>query len=172
MVNGASWQDPPFTIHYSQFTNWEEGRMVRSGLILGGLALLVSAGATLISPVCAPCVAIFLGLGAGYLASAFEKPTTSASTSKAGAISGAIAGAGAILGQIVGAIINSTLVGPENLQAIYEKLGVPTSGMNLAQTYWIGMVGGTACFSVLDVLVMAGFGAVGGLLWWRTAGQR
>ncbi len=146
--------------------------MYRSGLIVGGLALIVAAGATLISPVCAPCVAIFLGLAAGYLASVFDKPATSASTSKAGAISGAIAGAGAILGQILGAVINSTIVGPQNLQAIYEKLGVPTSGMNIGQTYWIGMVGGTVCFSVLDVLVMAGFGAVGGLLWWRTTGKR
>ncbi len=145
--------------------------MVRAGLMLGALALLVSAGATLISPVCAPCVAIFLGLGAGYLASVFDKPTTSAATSKSGAIGGAIGGVGAILGQILGAIINSTIVGPQNLQAIYEKLGVPTSGMNLAQTYWIGMVGGTVCFSVLDVLVMAGFGAVGGLLWWQAAGK-
>ncbi len=145
--------------------------MVRSGLILGALALIIAAGATLISPICAPCTAIFLGLAAGYLASVFDKPSTSASTSRVGAISGAIAGAGAILGQVLGTVINSAIIGPDNLQAIYQKLGVPTSGIDLVQTYWIGLVGGTVCFSVLDVLVMAGFGTVGGLLWWQTAGK-
>ena len=145
--------------------------MVRSGLILGALALFVSAGATLISPVCVPCIAIFLGLGAGYLAGLFDKPATSSATSKAGAIGGAVGGIGAILGQVIGAVINSTIVGPQGLQSIYEKLGVPTGNMNLTQTYWIGVVGGTLCFSVLDVLLMAGFGAVGALLWWQTTGK-
>ncbi len=145
--------------------------MYRAGLILGGLALVVAAGATLISPLCAPCTAVFLGLAAGYLASVFDKPATSASTSKVGAISGAIAGAGAILGQIIGAVINSSIMGPDSLQSIYQKLGVNTAGMNVTQLYWLGIVGGALCFSVLDVLLMAGFGAVGGLLWWRTAGK-
>lgn len=145
--------------------------MYRAGWIVGAVALFVAAGAALLSPVCAPCFSIFLGLGAGYLAGVFDKPATSTATSKVGAIGGAIGGGGAILGQIIGALINSSIVGPEGLQNIYQKLGVPTASLNLSQTYWIGMVGGTLCFSVLDIIVMAGFGAVGGLLWWQTAGK-
>ncbi len=145
--------------------------MVRSGLIVGALALIVAAGATLLSPLCVPCFAVFLGLGAGYLAGVFDKPSTSSSTSRVGAIGGAIGGVGAIVGQIIGAIINGAVVGPEGLQKVYQAFGVPTSGMNLGQTYWIGVVGGTLCFSVLDILAMAGFGAVGALLWWQSTGK-
>ncbi len=145
--------------------------MIRSGLILGALALLVTAGATLLSPVCAPCSTIFLGLAAGYLAGVFDKPLTSSSTSRVGAIGGAIGGVGAIFGQIIGTAINAAVVGPEGLQNIYQQLGVPTGAMDLTRTYWIGTVGSALCFSVLDTLLMAAFGAVGGLLWWRISGK-
>jgi hypothetical protein len=43
--------------------------------------------------------------------------------------------------------------------------------MDIPLTYWLGMVGGTLCFSVLDIIITAGFGAAGGLLWWQTAGR-
>ena len=66
--------------------------MYRAGWIVGAVALFVAAGAALLSPVCAPCFSIFLGLGAGYLAGVFDKPATSTATSKVGAIGGAIAG--------------------------------------------------------------------------------
>ncbi len=145
--------------------------MVRAGLILGAVALVVAAGATLLSPLCAPCISVFLGLAAGYAAGTFDKPPSSSATSKAGAIGGAIGGIGAILGQIIGAVINSSIVGPEGLQKIYETFGIPTASMDLGRTYWIGVVGGTLCFSVIDIVVMAGFGAVGALLWWQTTGK-
>ncbi len=145
--------------------------MIRAGLILGAVALVVAAGAALLSPLCAPCASILLGLAAGYIAGVFDKPTSSGATSKVGAISGVMGGIGAILGQIIGAVINSSIVGPEGLQRIYETLGIPTASMDLGRTYWIGVVGGTLCFSVIDIVVMAGFGAVGALLWWQTTGK-
>ncbi len=145
--------------------------MVRSGLILGALALFVAAGSTLISPLCAPCALIFLGLGAGYLAGVFDKPSTSGSTTKIGAIGGAVGGMGAILGQIIGTVINGFIMTPQQLQGIYQAFGLPTGGPGFTEGYWIGIVGGAICFSVVDVLVMAGFGALGGLLWWRTTGR-
>lgn len=144
--------------------------MVKSGLILGALALFVAAGATLISPLCAPCAAIFLGLGAGYLAGVFEKPLTSSATSRVGAIGGALGGVGAILGQIIGTVLNGFIVGPAGMEKIYQNLGLP-GGPSSAQVYYGGLVGGAVCFSLLDVLLMAGFGALGGLLWWRMNGR-
>ncbi len=145
--------------------------MYKSGLILAAVALFVAAGATLITPLCAPCAAVFLGLGAGYLSAVFEKPSTSNSTTRAGAIGGAIGGVGAILGQIIGTVINVAIVGPQGLQQMYERLGVPTGSMDLGRTYWIGAIGGAACFSLLDIVLMAGFGALGGLLWWQSSGK-
>ena len=146
--------------------------MYRSGLILGAVALFVAAGATLISPVCAPCAVIFLGLGAGYLAGVFDKPSTSSATSRVGAIGGAVGGAGAVLGQIAGAVINSLVLGPQNLQNIYQNLGLPTGGPGFTQGYWVGVAGSAICFSLVDVVLMAGFGALGGLLWWQTTGKK
>jgi hypothetical protein len=143
----------------------------KSGLILGALALFVAAGATLISPICAPCAVIFLGLGAGYLAGVFDNPATTNSATRAGAIGGAVGGAGAILGQILGAVLNNFIMGPQDLQTVYQNLGLPTGGPGVEQGYWIGVVGSAICSSLLDVLLMAAFGALGAYLWWQTTGK-
>ena len=145
--------------------------MYRSGLILGVVALLVAAGATLLSPLCTPCAAVFLGLGAGFLAGVFDKPSNNNATVKTGAISGAVGGVGAILGQVIGTVLNGMLVGPERMQQLNQQLGLPFGGAVPHQTYWLGLVGGGLCFSLLDILLMAGFGALGGLLWWQITGK-
>jgi hypothetical protein len=144
--------------------------MVRSGLIVGIIALFVAAGATLISPLCAPCAVIFLGIGAGYLTGVFDKPSTRNGVGRVGAIGGAVGGVGAIIGQIIGAIINSIIVGPEQIQQIYQNFGLPSGSPTFTQLSWL-RTGSTVCFSLLDVLLMAGFGALGGLFWWQTTGK-
>ena len=145
--------------------------MYKSGLILGVLTLFVAAGSTVISPLCAPCAAIFLGLGAGYLAGVFDKPATANSASKAGAIGGAVGAVGAVLGQVAGTAINTYIMTPQDLEALYKNLGIAAGGPGFLQGYWAGMVASAICFSILDVLLMAGFGALGAYLWWRTTGQ-
>ncbi len=145
--------------------------MYKSGLIVGVVALFVAAGATLLSPLCTPCAAVFLGLTAGFLAGVFNKPADNNATAKVGAIGGAVGGVGAILGQVIGTVLNGVLVGPERLQQFNQQLGLPFEGAVPHQTYWLGLVGGGICFSLLDVLLMAGFGALGGLLWWQTTGK-
>ncbi len=145
--------------------------MVRAGLIVGVVALLVAAGATVISPLCAPCAGIFLGLGAGYLACAFDKPSSTSASSKAGAIAGAAGGVGAVLGQVLGTVINAAIVGPSGAAEFVRLLGLPTTGQGFEQSYWIGLVGSAACLSLLDLLLMAGFGVLGAFLWWQTTGK-
>lgn len=145
--------------------------MYKSGLIIGGIALLVAAGATFLSPLCAPCAVIFLGLGAGYLSGLFDKPTTTNATTRAGATGGAVGGVGAVLGQVVGAVINGVLVGPQGAQQFSQLLGLPSGGPGYEQGYWIGVVGSALCFSLLDVALMAAFGALGGYVWWQTSGK-
>lgn len=154
--------------------------MYRSGAIIGVIAVVIAAGATLLSPICAPCAVIFLGLGAGYLAGVFDKPATSSATSRAGAIGGAIGGVGAILGEILGTVINNAAVDPkvavQMSQGLAQQLAnglglqVPPEQLSVS-TYQNMLVGSAICFSVLDVLLMAGFGALGGLLWWQTTGK-
>ncbi len=146
--------------------------MLKAGLITGLLAILVAAIATYFSPLCAPCAVIFLGAFAGYLAGVFDKPSTNNAATKAGALGGVIGGVGAIIGQIIGTAINGIFLGPQGAAEFGRNLGLPGSGgPGYEGGYWAGLVGGAVCFSILDILIMAGFGALGGMLWWQISGK-
>jgi len=144
--------------------------MYKSGMIFAGVALLLGVGATLLSPMCTPCVALFLGLGAGYVACLFDKPLDTGASAKSGAVSGAIGGLGALLGQLVGAVLNVILVGPQGAADLLRQMGIETSGR--MGGYWAGVIVSATCFSVLDVALMAGMGSLGALLWWQITGKK
>lgn len=143
--------------------------MIKAGLILGAGMLVLGIGGSLLSPLCVPCLAVIAGVGAGYLAGVFDKPLTSGGGAKVGAIAGAIGGAGALLGQIIGGILNSMLVDPQTVIDMLEQLGLPaaydSSFVHLSQ------IGGGICFGLLDIVLMAGLGALGGILWQQIAGK-
>jgi len=145
-------------------------------LILGVVALLLAIGAALLSPLCVPCLTLLLGLGAGYLAGAFDKPSEKRGSTKSGAIAGAIGGAGALIGQAVGAVINSQLVGPGGAIQLIRQLGIQlpsgATPADIATGYWGGVIGSTCCLGLFDVALMAGLGALGGLLWWQMSGSK
>jgi hypothetical protein len=147
--------------------------MLKSSLIVGITALILSAGITLLSPLCVPCVAIFLGLAAGGLAGVFDKPLAPGASARVGALAGALGGIGAILGQFIGAGINAALVGPELAQQLLRQWGFRApSGGDFSAAYYLGVFGSACCVGLLDLALMAGLGAVGGLLWWQMAGQK
>ena len=113
--------------------------MKKSGLIAGGVAFLFSFGAaTIISPICVPCLAFLLGLLAGYLAGVFEKPGNQCGSIKAGTTAGLMGGIGMLLGQILGAILNSALIGPEGTRPGCSPVG------------FSGWRSGTNCRILLD----------------------
>lgn len=145
--------------------------MLKSGFIFGVVALLLAAGASLLSPFCVPCcLALFLGLGAGFVAGVFDKPGDNGTATKSGALSGVIGGVGALVGQLIGAVINGALVGPEGAARILEQLGLPSSGS--AGGYWVGLFASGCCLGILDIALMAGLGALGGILWWQISGKK
>jgi hypothetical protein len=146
--------------------------MYKSGLIVGIITLLLALGTTLVFPFCVPCLALLVGLAAGYLAGVFEKPVSLDAARKNGAIAGAIGGAGALLGQIIGAVINGYLVGPQNALQILQSFGFSTSPFMTPQFYWISTIGGNCCIGLISVLLMAGMGLLGGLLWWSITGSK
>ena len=148
--------------------------MKKSGLIVGGIAFLFSVGAAIIiSPICVPCLALLFGLLAGYMASVFDKPGEQSRSIKAGALAGLVGGIGMLLGQIFGAVLNSVLVGPEGTARMLAQMGFPAGGpAQIAEFYWIVMVLSTACLVVFDAALMSGFGALGGLLWWKISGGK
>ena len=141
--------------------------MYRSGLIVGGVSLLLALGVTLLTPCCVPVLALLLGLGAGYLAGVFDKPASRDTARKNGAIAGAIGGMGALLGEMIGAVINANLVGPAQVAQMMQNLGLPTApGMLTPHFYWTSVIGLNFCLGALAVLVMAGLGLLGGQLWY------
>jgi hypothetical protein len=145
--------------------------MLKSGLIIGIAVMVLGALSALITPLCIPCLAIFLGMAAGYLAGVFDKPVMNSEAVKKGALSGLIASVGAIIGQIIGSIINASLMGPEAAAEMMEQLGIDV-GANYETIYQLSQVGGTICFSIMDILFMALLGMLGGVLWWQISGKK
>lgn len=147
------------------------GIMVKSGIIIGAVGfVLVLVSSVFISPVCAPCWGLILGLGAGYLAGVFDKPQNNNDAMKKGAIAGAIAAALIIIGALIGGVINASILEPTDLANMYEYFGLPD--MTLDQTsIWIGQLGSAICCGLLNVGLMAGLGTAGGALWWQFKGK-
>jgi len=142
--------------------------MVKSGLIFGALAFVVAIGTALLMPLCVPCAVGLLGIGTGYVAAVFDKPAGKREVTSSGALAGLIAGFGALLGQLTGAYINSRLIGPEGFAMMREALGGSTGSALADASFQFGFIGSTVCFSAADLALMAGFGALGAVLWGRS----
>lgn len=148
--------------------------MRKSGLIIGVVSLLFSFGAAfVISPLCVPCLAFAFGLLAGYFAGLFDKPGDQNRAVRVGALAGLIGGVGLLLGQVIGAVVNSIVIGPEGVTRMLAQMGYFVgSPAQIEEVYWIGIALSTACLVVFDAALMAGFGALGGLLWWKSSGEK
>ncbi len=147
--------------------------MLKSGLIFAGIALLLAVGSTVvISPLCVSCLAFFLGLGAGYVACVFDKPIENNAAVKAGALAGLISGVGNFVGQAIGTAINAVIVGPEGAAAFMRQLGMEPGAMEgVVAGYWGGLIGSVCCGGAVVLLLAAGLGALGGILWWQMTGK-
>lgn len=146
--------------------------MLKSGLILGVVALVLMAVTSLLSGLCGPCLALFIGLGAGYLAGVFDKPFESGASAKSGALSGAISGIGALAGQLVGSVGTLLIVGPEQAARLLRQFGLPMDTSSGTAGYYLGGLGTGCCFGLVDLVLMAGLGALGGLLWYQVSGKK
>jgi hypothetical protein len=135
---------------------------VKSAAILAAVSLVLAFGVTLLIPACVPCVGLVLGFGAGILAGVFDKPSDAAKAAKAGVGAGALGSVGAIVAQMVGAGVNALVVGPEGAAQLLEQWGMSTDAVSGA-SFWTGAAGSAWCLSLLDIALMAGLGALGGL---------
>lgn len=99
--------------------------MSKSGLIMAAIALVLAIGGTVVSPLCTPCLVLFLGAGAGYLAGIFDKPVEKSAATKSGALAGLIGGVGALLGQAGGSVINGIMVAPRARHNFCGNWGFP-----------------------------------------------
>ncbi len=147
---------------------WKAGGI---GAAVGFVAALLL---TLLTPLCDPCAALFIGLGAGVLAAFWERPAAGGDGALKGAEAGAIATVGSLLGQMVGAVLNGIIVGPEKAAQLIRQFGLPVEYQDPAQ-YWAYLLSGNCCCGLMGVLLGAGLGAVGGLIghhiWGKPAGS-
>ncbi|MBC7227326.1 MAG: hypothetical protein H5T61_08840 [Thermoflexales bacterium] len=147
--------------------------MLKAGGIGAAVGFVVVLILTLITPLCNPGAALFIGLGAGILAAFWEHPATGGDGALKGAEAGAIAMTGGLLGEMVGAVLNGIFMGPERVTQLARQLGLPLEYPQPAQ-YWAYLLGGNCCCALLGVLLGAGLGAVGGLIghqiWGRSTG--
>jgi hypothetical protein len=145
--------------------------MLKSGLIVGAAMLVLGTTFGFLFPLCVSCLAVFAGVGAGYLAGIFDKPTDQGSSAKSGAGAGAIGGAGALLGQVIGGMGAAAIQGPQAGAEILRQLGVPVDTAAASPAgFYAGAFLTTCCFGLVSIAIMAGLGALGGFLWYqRTA---
>ena len=148
--------------------------MKKSALISAGIAFVFAAGGSiLISPVCVPCLMLVVGLMAGYLAGVFDKPAENKQATKSGALAGLLGGIAALAGQSVGAVANGVLLGPIKTLEVVHQMGLPVgSPAMFREIYWPVLIGMAVCVGLINLAIMAGMGAVGGILWWQVSGKK
>jgi hypothetical protein len=144
--------------------------MLKAGGIGAAAGFVIALILTLITPLCDPCAALFVGLGVGVLAAFWERPATGGDGALKGAEAGAIATAGSLLGQMVGAVLNGIIVGPERTAQLIRQFGLPVEYPSPAQ-YWVYLLVGNCCCALGGVLLGAGLGAVGGLIGYQIWGR-
>lgn len=146
--------------------------MTRAGLIGAAVIFVLAFGLSFVSGLIVPCCAIVIGLGAGYLAGMWERPNQNGRAVQRGVLAGVIAGVGVVLGQTIGTLVNAYMLGPSASLAMAEQLGFNAGGASVDPTVFYLTSGATGCcFGLFSLVLMAGLGALGGVIWWQTTGK-
>jgi hypothetical protein len=145
--------------------------MIKAGLLGAMLGFIYVMSLTLVSPFCTLCITPLLGLGIGYLASRFDKPLKLETSLSSGGIAGGMSGCGALVGQMLATVVNGILVTNwEELPAFIKDLGL-TQFPNTNE-YWQTTLTANSLCSVLNLAIIAGLGAVGGLIWFQRQNKK
>ena len=140
-------------------------------VMIGFLAAVV--GGSLNSQQCVPCIALFVGLAGGYWGARLSRPETQGLASRGGATVGAAGGLAALAGHVVGGLVGATRLGPNGVADLARSLGLDLpAGTTSTAAYYQTTVGVAGCCGVVEIALMAGAGAVGGIIWYQqTRGQ-
>ncbi|HXV98789.1 MAG TPA: hypothetical protein VEC93_10225 [Anaerolineae bacterium] len=145
--------------------------MIKAGLLGAMLGFIYVMSLTLVSPFCTLCITPLLGLGIGYLASRFDKPLKLETSLSSGGIAGGMSGCGALVGQMLATVVNGILVTNwEELPAFIRDLGL--SQFPNTNEYWQTTLTANSFCSVLNLAIIAGLGAVGGLIWFQRQNKK
>jgi hypothetical protein len=138
--------------------------MLKSGIIFGVIGFLLTLLISLVSPICSICVAIGLGLAAGYVAGVNDRPLANDASLRGGLIAGALTGGLMIPGGIIAAVINAGSMQGGGGQALTDVFGLPPQP---AEVIWAAQLFAGCCIGLINLGILAGFGAGGGALWFR-----
>lgn len=147
--------------------------MLKSGLIVGAVMLVLGTIFGFAFPLCVSCLAIFAGAGAGYLSGLFDKPADQGSSAKSGAGAGAIGGVGATVGHVIGGMALAIIRGPQAGADLMRQFGFHMDSSPAGTAgFYAGSAIAACCFGLLAIALMAGLGALGGLLWYQMAAKK
>ena len=150
--------------------------MIKAGLILAGLMFVLNGLAYVRlsgALVCGvTCLGLFLPLAAGYLAGRFDQPVTSNLAARAGAGTGVIGGLGAFAAHLVFGLILLVLGGPAEAADRAQQVGITIPANVNPAVFYSSAVGGVCCIGIFLAVLLAGAGALGGLLWYQITGKK
>jgi hypothetical protein len=123
---------------------------------------------TLLSPFCTLCLTPLLGIGVGYLSGWLDTPTEAKRSLLRGGIAGGVSGIAAVAGQMLATVVFGILVtNSERLPNLARESGLSEFFITDPNEYWEAtLLFGTFC-SAFNLLIIAGLGAVGGLIWFQ-----
>jgi hypothetical protein len=142
--------------------------VIKAGLIGAIAGLIYIMSLTLLSPFCTLCLTPLLGIGVGYLAGWFDTPPNSEVSLVRGAVAGGITGLGVVIGQMLASVVNAILVtNSEELPKLLRQIGLSELVIADSNQYWQATLTANSICSFFNLLIIAGLGAVGGLLWFQ-----
>ncbi len=149
--------------------------MIKAGLIGAVTGFIFVMSLSLLSPFCTLCYTPLLGLGVGYLSGWFDAPLEAKVSLSRGGIAGGIAGIGAVAGQTLAAIVYGILFThsekwPNILREMGGILGEPKLFQSIIADpgeYWQALLTTSILCSAFNLVIVAGLGAVGGIMWFQ-----
>lgn len=142
--------------------------MIKAGLIGAVLSFILVMSLSLLSPFCTLCLTPLLGVAVGYLAGWFDTPSEPTRSLSRGGLAGGLAGVGALGGQMLATVVNGILItNSEELPAMLAELGLSQFLITDTSEYWQATLTVSAFCSAFNLVIIAGLGALGGLIWFR-----
>lgn len=148
--------------------------MLKASLIGAIIGFILMMSLSLLSPLCTLCFTPLLGIGVGYLTGWFETPSKLKISLIRGSLAGSLTGIGVVIGQMLAAVINGILVThlEQFPMLIHELRQISQLVIADARDYWKFILVINTFFSAFNLVIIAGLGAVGGLIWFERQGKK
>ena len=142
--------------------------MIKAGLLGSIVGFIYVMSLTLLSPFCTLCFTPLWGVGVGYVAGWFDKPASMESVVGRGIAAGLMTGLGVVLGQMLAALVNGILVtNSKQLPLLMKEIGLSEFIVTNPNDYWQATLTVNSFCGIFNFALLAGLGALGGMLWFR-----